>query len=156
MRLWYAVFSLVLIANFIGLGLIYHRVARLENKIPNEQLQALIKNETDVLTRLNGLQSQLALTQSLTRSPEVLGMTDLLPEASNSSISISNHSISIPKNSTDPVNVYKEHAEFSAVLGQLLPDYSYPYYTKLDDWYLVNFAEQKTGWVKAQNVTVNP
>ncbi|TSC86760.1 MAG: hypothetical protein G01um101416_614 [Microgenomates group bacterium Gr01-1014_16] len=94
MRWWYAVFSLVLIANFVGIGLIYHRITRLENPIS--------------------------------------------------------------KDSPDPVNVYQEQAEFSAVIGQLLPDYSYPYYTKLDDWYLVNFADSKTGWVPAQNVIVNP
>lgn len=156
MRWWYAVFSLVLIANFVGIGLIYHRITRLENQIPSSQLQALVKSQSDVLARLNGLQSYLALTPSLANSPKVLGLADLLPDASNSSISASYHSISISKDSPDPVNVYQEQAEFSAVIGQLLPDYSYPYYTKLDDWYLVNFADSKTGWVPAQNVIVNP
>jgi len=149
---WYKIVSLVLIVNLIGLGLVYYEVARLKNQIPYSALQALVKSETEIVAKLNGLQNQLAQAQSLTLSSEVLGMADLLPDVSNSSVSASNHFISISDKSAEAVNVYKEQADFSAIIGQLVPDYTYPYYTKLDDWYLVNFKDAKTGWVKASLV----
>ena len=51
------------------------------------------------------------------------------------------------------MNVYKEQADFSSTIGQLIPGQKYPYDVKLNGWYQVNLSDgNKSGWVKAEQV----
>lgn len=155
MRWWYGFLIVVLVLNSIALGLIYWRLDRLAKQFPFALLESSIKTQNEIAVKLNSIQSLLSATTSKNNPPSVLGMADLLPDKTGSSSPASSF-ISVAPNVVESVPVYKEQAEFSAILGQLIPDYKYPYFSKTSDWYLVSLSSGKTGWVKAGSVTENP
>lgn len=155
MRLWYFCLILVLLLNSVGLGLVYWRLEHLANQFPLALLESSIKTQSEITTQLTSIQTLLSAQTPTTSPSTVLGMADLLPDKSESSTPSSTY-ISVPANATTAVPVYKEQATFSPVLGQLIPDYKYPFYSKTADWYLVNLSAGKTGWVKASQVTETP
>lgn len=155
MRKWYILSIAVLILNFAGFGLLYNKLELLSRQLPLSGQQESIKNVNEIQAQLTQLQNQLAQSHPVTNLNPVLGAVDLLPDRSATSANTSSTFISISSDWTSPVKVYKEQAQYSAVLGQLIPDYKYPYYTKLDGWYLVSLSDDKTGWVKVEGVFEN-
>ncbi len=160
MRRWHfwSIFIITLI-NSVSLGLIYSHLGKLARQPAVVPQEIAAGKNTDIIERLNLIQSQLAQIQSAASS--VLGaatptgptqLSDLLPDISYDISSTSKRYISIPKDVSDPVKVYKEQADFSPVVGQLVPDYKYPYSTKLNNWYRVALSGDITGWVKADSV----
>ncbi len=152
MRLWYTCLILLVLSNSVGLGLIYWRLDHLAQRFPFALLESSVKTQSEIATKLNNLQSLFAAIVPASSPSPVLGMADLLPDKPGNPAPSSNTFISVNKDAPEAVPVYKEQADFSVVLGQLVPDYKYPYYTKTADWYLVSLASGKTGWVKASLV----
>lgn len=155
MRKWHIFLIVVLILNFVGFGLLYNKLELLSRQPPLSGQQETIKKGVEIQAQLNQLQNQLAQSHPVTNLNPVLGAIDLLPDRPNTSANTSSTFISISSDWTSPVKVHKEQAEYSTVLGQLIPDYKYPYYTKLDGWYLVSLTGGETGWVKAEGVFEN-
>lgn len=153
MRGWLISSIVVSILNFAGLGLLYYKLEHVSRQFPTATLETAIKNEAEIQTQLALLQKQLAQSLPLANLPS--GIADLLPDRSDTATNSSNTFITISSDWPAPVKVHKEQADYSAVLGQLIPDYKYPYYTKLDGWYLVSLDGQ-TGWVNAVGVFENP
>lgn len=143
----------VVLINTLGLGLIYWRVNRLTTQIPLNLLVTSIKNQADISAKLDGLQGLLATNNKLPTNNNVLGIADLLPDTVVNPNGTSPTTFVTMNKDMGKVSVYKEQADFSSVLGQLIPDYKYPYYTKTSDWYLVSLTDGKTGWVKASSVS---
>jgi hypothetical protein len=153
MRWWHISLLVLVVINSVGLGLIYRRVNNLARQFPLAQLESSIKAQMEIAARLDGLQSLMAALPPAKTASTVLGMADLLPDKAIEATSSPITYVTVAKDYTSPVLVYKEQADFSAVLGQLIPDYKYPYYSKADNWYLVSLANDKAGWVQATHVS---
>jgi hypothetical protein len=151
---WHATLTVLAVFNLVALGLVYQKLNTFGNKFPYELLQSNIQSQADILTKLGSVQNLLASGQSLDSTPNVMGMADLMPDKVNTNTPDTNNFIVVAKTQMESVPVYKEQAEFSAVLGRLVKDYHYPYFTKIEDWYLVSLENGQTGWVKSANVTV--
>lgn len=160
---WLYVLSVVavLVINTVGLAVIYRRLDKFLQSSPPNALDAVRANTAEIADKLTAMQNQLTRLQSPDSSSSVLGITaspfpnqlsDLLPDIPDSISTRSYSHISISKDVSEPVNVYKEQADFSTIIGQLIPGQKYPFSTKLNNWYQVNLAEGKTGWVKAAQV----
>lgn len=160
---WLYVLSVVaiLVINTVGLVVIYRRLDKSLQSSPPNALAAIRTNTAEIADKLTAMQNQLTRLQSPDSDSSVLGITaspfpnqlsDLLPDIPDSTSTVSYSYISISKDISEPVNVYKEQADFSAVIGQLMPGQKYPFPAKLNNWYQVNLAEGKTGWVKAVQV----
>lgn len=155
MRLWRACLILLLLANTAGLALIYKKIDDLSKLFPFALLQDSIQVQSEISTQLSSIQSLLSQKSSPDSPTTVLGISELLPDKSSEQNASANHFVTTIKDSTKPVNAYKEQAVFSEVLGQLLPDYKYPYFAKIGNWYLIGLTGSVTGWVQAQEVTEN-
>ncbi len=151
--------GLCFILNSVGLGLIYSRLTQLDRQSPPASPPDAPGKESQILERLDLIQAQLAQIQS--NATTVLGaatptspsqLSDLLPDLSNTLTNTSQRYLSISKDITDSVKIYKEQADFSPIVGYLVPDYKYPYSTKLNNWYRVELSGDITGWVKADYV----
>lgn len=153
MRVVQVFLVVIVLVNSLGLLLIYHNLNQLAAKIPLDLLVTSIKNQADISAKLDGLQGVLAANRQLPAAKNVLGIADLLPDTvSNPDGTAPTTFVTTNKNGPS-VAVYKEQADFSAVLGQMVPDYKYPYYSKADGWYLISLTDGKTGWVKASLVS---
>ena len=151
----------VLLINSLGLGLIFLRLNNLSRLTAAiSKLPANLESNTQILDKLSGLQEQITRLQS-----PVLGaatslppgqLSNLLPDLSQDIVNTSNHFIIMSDNPTEPINVYKEQADFSPLVDHLLPGHKYSYSTKLNNWYLVNLDSGATGWVKSAGVTEIP
>lgn len=149
--------GLCFITNIVTLSLIYSHIGKLSPTSPTSKVAS--DNYTQVIERLDHIAAQLDQIQSA--NPPVLGATapsapglisDLLPDISYDMSNGSKRFLSTSKDVSGQVKVYKEQADFSPVVGQLVPDYKYPYTTKLNNWYLVELSGDITGWVKANDV----
>jgi hypothetical protein len=154
LRVWRVFLTIFLLVNSVGLGLVYWKVATFSRQFPFSVLESSLKNQAEISAKLDGLQNTLTTGRITPKTgTTVLGIADLLPDKSTAEGQITALKyVSVPKNSTASVSVYKEQADFSAVVGQLVPEYKYSYMAKVGDWYLVNLADSKTGWVKASLV----
>lgn len=154
---WWPIYLIVILAlNLAGFGLLYYKLELISRQFPPSGLEATLKNGVEIQAQLTRLQNQLVQSLPVAILPSVLRVADLLPDRSTAPASPSGTFITISADWTAPVNVYKEQAQYSAVLGQLVPDYQYPYYTKLDGWYLVGLLDGQTGWVNSIGVFENP
>jgi len=151
----------ILVINIVGLAVIYRRLDKFLQYSPPNALAAVRADTAEIADKLTAMQNQLTRLQSPDSDSPVLGITasslpnqlsDLLPNIPDSTSTTSYSYISISEDVSEPVNVYKEQADFSAVIGQLIPEQKYPFFAKLNNWYQVNLAEDKTGWVKAVQV----
>ena len=164
MRRWHILTVIIFLAiNTVGSGIIYWRLSHPLPLSSPKSLEAVRLTTAEIADKLVGIQDQLTRLQASDSNSGVLGATassgqtgqlsDLLPYIPNSTTSTSISYVTISKNFTDPVNVYKEQADFSSTIGQLIPGQKYPYDVKLNGWYQVNLSDgNKSGWVKAEQV----
>ena len=155
MRLLYTTLILLLMVNLVGLGVIYHKLDSLP-QFPYQLLQDNAKTQSETSAKITNLENLLAKILPESSQPTVLGLSDILPEKSNRETNTPNHFISPMKDLKGQVQVYKEQADFSTVLGQLIVDYKYPYFAKQGSWYLIGLTDNKTGWVKASQIIEIP
>ena len=153
MRLWYSCLILLLLTNTVGLGLIYHRLDALSAAFPIQLLQDNLKSQADTSAKLTSLQNLISESLPGNVPPQVLGISDILPDKSNPQLSATSRLLQSKAGQAKPTYAYQEQADFSAILGQLVPGYNYPYYLKQGDWYLVGLSDNKSGWVKAELVS---
>ncbi len=155
LRVWRVFLTIFLILNSVGLGLVYWKVSTFSRQFPFSVLESSLKNQVEISAKLDGLQNTLTTGRITPKTnTTVLGIADLLPDKSTAAGQMATAKfVTIAKAVTTPVSVYKEQAEFSAVVGQLVPEYKYTYSAKIGDWYLINLSDGKTGWVKSSLVT---
>ncbi|MDO8487703.1 MAG: SH3 domain-containing protein [bacterium] len=160
MRQWHLLSVVVVLAlNTIGLGMVYLRLNKPLQMSATASLEAVRLNTAEISDKLVNIQDQLTRLQT-PQTNSILGLasaksdqlSDLLPDIPNSATSVSLRYISVSEDFTDSVVIYKEQADFSSVIGQLVPGQKYPFSTKLSDWYQINLSGGKTGWVKAAHV----
>jgi len=137
----------------VGLGVIYWKLEHPKQQFPYALLESNLQAQSETSAKLTSLQSLITSTSPLRATTGVLGVADLLPDKVRDATTSPTTFVTAIKDSPLSVKAYKEQAEFSTVLGQLIPDYNYPYYTKVNDWYLILLSDGKTGWVKASTVT---
>ena len=155
MRLWRACLVLLLLVNTAGLALIYKKLDNLEKLFPFTLLQDSVQTQTQISTQLATIHTLLS-KNTRSSSVSVLGMSELLPDKSTDISSSEGHYVSVTKDASQETKVYKEQAIYSTVLGRLVPDYKYPYFTKVGNWYLIGLSAGVTGWVEGGNVTTSP
>jgi len=148
--------GMILTINTVGLAMIYGRIDKLLKLYPPNTLEAVRFNTAEIADKLTQVQGQLTLLQ-LPENSDVLGtqteqLSDLLPDIPDASSTTSYHYISVSEEFTDSVKIYKEQADFSLVLGQLVPGQKYPFSDHLNNWYHINLSRGITGWVQAAHV----
>lgn len=161
MRRWHFLpVGMILIINTVGLTMIYRRIDKFLKLYPPNALEAVRLSTAEIADKLTSVQGQLTLLQ-LPENSSALGTTtsaptgqlsDLLPDIPDASSTTSLRYISVSEGFTDSVRIYKEHADFSPVIGQLVPGQKYPFSGQLNNWYQINLSRGITGWVQAAHV----
>ena len=172
---WWHVWPIVvaLIINSAGLGLIYLRFNSLPQPVSPPPSPISVSANQEVMDKLTLIQNQLSQLQSQNAPVPVLGtadsytsgqLSDLLPEISASptpylskgSTNTSQRYITVSNAQPGQIDVYKENASFSPVVGQISYGSKYAFSTKLNNWYLITLPSGKIGWVNSQYVKEVP
>ena len=157
MRRWHLVSILtLLVINVVGLTVIYRRVDKFTKLYHPSALEAVRLNTAELADRLTQIQNQLTLLRLPENSPVLGTASDLLPAIPDTSSTTSYHYISVSEDFTGSVKIYKEQADFSPVLGQLVPGQKYPFTDHTASWYHVNLSGGISGWVQAAHVHETP
>lgn len=155
MRSWIFAFLVILLsANIFGLVTVYKKLHTLSAFFPLTKLDEIARSQGQLDAKIAGLERLMAQNTSSTLPDSILGASDILPDKTN------NQNLTPKflqtKDSSTPTQVYKEQADFSSLVGQLVPGYHYPYFTKMGDWYLIGLNEDLTGWVKSEEIVELP